>query len=287
MIGHLTTNIERHSQPPLSPPLLLQPPPIDLILSMELFLYELSHPVKETRILITSLSHKSLEDCLQCISSKRTQFFEGLLSLSFHSVSLSVRLLSLSTLSQNSTCCKARFLLTSTLPNTSLFQDDYPLIASVCLLLSMAAMHSWPLYQLDIKNAFLHGDLAEKVYMEQPPGFVAHGKSGSDQNGIQKLKQDFFTHFQTKDLGKLKHFLGIEIAQSSSGVILSQRKYALDILEETGDPGRYRRLVGKLNYSPLLVQTFLFLTPGQGVLYENRGHTRLLVTQMQIRAGSP
>ena len=212
-------------------------------------------------------------------------------------------------------------------------------IASVRLLLSMAAMRSWPLYQLDIKNAFLHGDLAEEVYMEQPPGFVAQGESGlvcrlhrslyglkqsprawfsrfssvvqefgmfrstadhsvfyhhnssgqciylvvyvddivitgSDQNGIQNLKQHLFTHFQTKDLGKLKYFLGIEIAQSSSGVVLSQRKYALDILEETGmldckpvdtpmdpnvkliprqgeplgDPGRYRRLVGKLNY---------------------------------------
>ncbi|RVW64783.1 Retrovirus-related Pol polyprotein from transposon TNT 1-94 [Vitis vinifera] len=98
--------------------------------------------------------------------------------------------------------------------------------------------------------------------------------TGSDQDGIQKLKQHLFTHFQTKDLGKLKYFLGIEIAQSSSGVVLSQRKYALDILEETGmldckpvdtpmdpnvklvpgqgeplgDPGRYRRLVGKLNY---------------------------------------
>ncbi|RVW11984.1 Retrovirus-related Pol polyprotein from transposon RE1 [Vitis vinifera] len=58
--------------------------------------------------------------------------------------------------------------------------------------------------------------------------------TGSDQNGIQKLKQHLFTHFQTKDLGKLKYFLGIEIAQSSSGVVLSQRKYALDILEETG-----------------------------------------------------
>ena len=58
--------------------------------------------------------------------------------------------------------------------------------------------------------------------------------TGSDQDGIQKLKQHLFTHFQTKDLGKLKYFLGIEIAQSSSGVVLSQRKYALDISEETG-----------------------------------------------------
>ena len=51
-------------------------------------------------------------------------------------------------------------------------------MAFVCLLLSMAAMSSWPLYQLDIKNAFLHGDLAEEVYMEQPLGFVVQGESG-------------------------------------------------------------------------------------------------------------
>ena len=48
----------------------------------------------------------------------------------------------------------------------------------VRLFLSMATMSSWPLYQLDIKNAFLHGDLAEEVYMEQLPGFVAHEESG-------------------------------------------------------------------------------------------------------------
>ncbi|WKA01486.1 hypothetical protein VitviT2T_019766 [Vitis vinifera] len=51
-------------------------------------------------------------------------------------------------------------------------------ITYVRLLLSMATMRSWPLYQLDIKNAFLHGDLAEEVYMEQSPGLVAQGESG-------------------------------------------------------------------------------------------------------------
>ena len=51
--------------------------------------------------------------------------------------------------------------------------------------------------------------------------------TGSDQEGIQRLKQHLFNHFQTKDLGKLKYFLGLEIAQSNSSVVMSQRKYAL------------------------------------------------------------
>ncbi|KAF3655650.1 putative UDP-N-acetylglucosamine/UDP-glucose/GDP-mannose transporter-like [Capsicum annuum] len=46
-------------------------------------------------------------------------------------------------------------------------------IASVRLFLSMAAVRHWPLYQLDIKNAFLYGDREEEVYMEKTPGFVA------------------------------------------------------------------------------------------------------------------
>ncbi|KAJ9693611.1 hypothetical protein PVL29_009531 [Vitis rotundifolia] len=258
-------------------------------------------------------------------------------------------------------------------------------IAPVRLFLSMAAMCHWPLYQLDIKNAFLHGELLEEVYMEQPPGFVLrrslyglkqspqawfgrfssvvqefgmlwsevdhsvfyHHNSlshciylvvyvddivitGSDQEGIQRLKQHLFNHFQIKDLGKLKYFLGLEIAQSSSGVVMSQRKYALDILEETGmleykpvdtpmdpnvklvpgqgerlrDPGRYRRLVGKLNYLtitrpdisfPVSVVSQFLQSPcdnhwdavihilryikgtlGQGMLYEDRGHTQIV-----------
>ena len=43
----------------------------------------------------------------------------------------------------------------------------------VRLFISLAATYNWDLHQLDIKNTFLHGDLQEEVYMEQPLGFVA------------------------------------------------------------------------------------------------------------------
>ena len=46
------------------------------------------------------------------------------------------------------------------------------------LFISLVATYNWDLHQLDIKNAFLHGDLQEEVYMEQPSGFFAQGKIG-------------------------------------------------------------------------------------------------------------
>ena len=61
------------------------------------------------------------------------------------------------------------------------YSDTFSLVAkliSIWLFISLAATHGWDLHQLDIKNAFLHGDLAEEVYMEQPPEFVAQGEIG-------------------------------------------------------------------------------------------------------------
>lgn len=44
--------------------------------------------------------------------------------------------------------------------------------ATIRIILSLAVQFNWPLKQLDVKNAFLHGFLKEVVFMVQPPGYV-------------------------------------------------------------------------------------------------------------------
>ncbi|GJV99506.1 ribonuclease H-like domain-containing protein [Tanacetum coccineum] len=44
--------------------------------------------------------------------------------------------------------------------------------ATIRTVLSLVVSHKWPIHQLDVKNAFLKGDLLEIVYMHQPPGFI-------------------------------------------------------------------------------------------------------------------
>ena len=58
--------------------------------------------------------------------------------------------------------------------------------------------------------------------------------TGDDMVGISSLKSFLHRQFYTKDLGMLKYFLGIEVMRSKRGTFLSQRKYVLDLLSETG-----------------------------------------------------
>ncbi|CAL2237478.1 unnamed protein product [Prunus armeniaca] len=172
-------------------------------------------------------------------------------------------------------------------------------LITVRCLLSIAAVRDWPSHQMDVQNAFLHGDLLEEVYMLPPPGYRRPGEQmvcrlhkslyglkqasrtwfrrfssaiqdiGNDEQEIRNLKQFLNRCFRNKDLGLLKYFLGVEVARSKDGISICQRKYTLDILEEAG-------LLGvkpiKVPMEPELVLT----TTGSDALKEPAQYQRLI-----------
>ncbi|GKB06196.1 ribonuclease H-like domain-containing protein [Tanacetum coccineum] len=164
--------------------------------------------------------------------------------------------------------------------------------------LSLAASRHWPIHQLDVKNAFLHCDLSETVYMHQPPGFrdsvhpdyvfvvtpptyIAYlllyvddiVLTASSESLLQQIIRSLHQEFAMTDLGQLNYFLGISVKRDSSGLFLSQKKYAIEILDRAhmdncnpcrtpidtesklgsdgdpvSDPTLYRSLAGSLQY---------------------------------------
>ena len=61
--------------------------------------------------------------------------------------------------------------------------------------------------------------------------------TGSDSKDILSLKSFLHSRFHTKDLGILKYFLGVEVMRSKQRIMLSQRKYMLNLLSKTGKLG--------------------------------------------------
>ena len=54
------------------------------------------------------------------------------------------------------------------------YEETFNLVAkmaTICTIVALVVAKGWVLHQMDVKNAFLHSDLQEEVYMEQPQGY--------------------------------------------------------------------------------------------------------------------
>jgi hypothetical protein len=58
--------------------------------------------------------------------------------------------------------------------------------------------------------------------------------AGTNLNEFTRIKSILDSQFKIKYLGVLKYFLGLEVAQSREGICISQRKYCLDLLKDSG-----------------------------------------------------
>jgi hypothetical protein len=100
---------------------------------------------------------------------------------------------------------------------------------SICIIISLAANPDWPLHQLDVKNAFLHGDLNETVYMAQPPGFESKGECVCHlKKSIYGLKQSPRAWFDKFSMVVVSH--GMTRSQADYSIFFKKTRTGIVIL---------------------------------------------------------
>ncbi|RVW76154.1 Retrovirus-related Pol polyprotein from transposon TNT 1-94 [Vitis vinifera] len=131
-------------------------------------------------------------------------------------------------------------------------------MSTIRLVLGMVAAENLHLEQLDVKTAFLHGDLEEDLYMIHPEGFIVQGQenlvcklrrslyglkqaprqwynkfdSFMHRIGFKRCEADHCCYFAMKDLGAAKQILGMRIIRDkTNGTLkLSQSEFVKKVL---------------------------------------------------------
>jgi hypothetical protein len=108
-------------------------------------------------------------------------------------------------------------------------------LESISLLVALAAQFEWKIHQMDVKSAFLNGDLAEEVYVIQPPGFEVKGQSSK----VYKLHKALY---------------GLKQAPRAWNAKLDATLTELQFEKCPSEPGFYRK---KVNNSVLVVGVYV------------------------------
>nr|GEV29727.1 integrase, catalytic region, zinc finger, CCHC-type, peptidase aspartic, catalytic [Tanacetum cinerariifolium] len=118
------------------------------------------------------------------------------------------------------------------------FEESFAPVArleAVWIFIAYAAYKSFPIYQMDVKMAFLNGPLKEEAYVAQPDGFVDHDhpeKVYRQRKTLYGLKQAPRAWYD--ELSKFLTSKGLQIYQSPRGIYINQAKYTLEILHKHG-----------------------------------------------------
>jgi hypothetical protein len=169
---------------------------------------------------------------------------------------------------------------------------------TIHVIVAIAKQKSWKIYHMDVKAAFLNGDLKETVYIAQPEGFIITGKehlvcllqkalyglkqsprtwwetigeklaslgltrseynynlfysrnsigivlviiyvddilvTSNNDDRVNSVRRNLSQEYCMTDLGKLAYYIGVEYAEHSDGIILTQRTYIGKMLRELG-----------------------------------------------------
>ncbi|RVW89838.1 Retrovirus-related Pol polyprotein from transposon RE1 [Vitis vinifera] len=139
------------------------------------------------------------------------------------------------------------------------YQETFAPVAkmnTVIILLSLAVHYNWQLLQYDVKNAFLHGDLDEEIYINIPPGFEENtsNKVCKQKKALYGLKQSpraWFGRFS-----KVMKESGYKQSQETRKIRCKPAFTSMDPNHKLGeakeepmvDKRMYQRLLGRLIY---------------------------------------
>ncbi|GJR99331.1 retrovirus-related pol polyprotein from transposon TNT 1-94 [Tanacetum coccineum] len=120
------------------------------------------------------------------------------------------------------------------------FEESFAPVARIeAIFIANAASKNMTIYQMDVKTAFLNGELKEEVYVSQPEGFV----DPDHPTHVYRLKKALYglkqAHREWYDT--LSRFLldnkfskGLQVSQNPRGIFINQSKFALEILKKFG-----------------------------------------------------
>ncbi|KAI3813770.1 hypothetical protein L1987_18504 [Smallanthus sonchifolius] len=126
------------------------------------------------------------------------------------------------------------------------FEDVFAPVArleAIGMFLAYAVYMDFTVYQMDVKSAFLYGKVQEEVYVKQPPVFIdpiypdrvykldkalydLHQEHGELLTKLYLNKR----MFEMSSMGEMKFFLGLQVDQSKSGILIHHEKYVKEIL---------------------------------------------------------